>query len=246
MRKFFQRLALKMGYEVKKLSLPEYDQTNPFYVQQYLLRDVNTPVIFDVGAANGETVVRYEKIFVQSEIYCFEPFKEFFENLKNNHKNVRAYNTALGNKNGKVNFHVNPSLGSSSILPTDKRGPDNWWAGVLETKEIIEIPIMTLDKFTRDNSIDHIDILKLDTQGTEYEIIEGATETLKKTKLIFTEITVIPTYEGQKEIDEIIKILRLNGFYIHNFYDIWLGKGKNRGRIRQLDAIFLNEKFFPK
>lgn len=239
-------MARKIGYDVKRFPLPEHDQTNSFYVQKFLFKDVNVPVIFDVGAANGETVVRYESVFPQSEIYSFEPFKEFFENLRNNHKNVRAYNTALGNKNGKISFHVNANLGANSILPTDKRAASNWGDGVLETKEVIEVPVMTLDKFVKDNSIDHIDILKIDTQGTEYEVIEGATETLKKTKLIFTEIIVIPTYEGQKEFDEILKILRLNGFYLHNFYDCWLGKGKTRGRIRQLDAIFLNEKFFPK
>lgn len=85
--------------------------------------------------------------------------------------------------------------------------------------------------------IPKIDILKLDTQGTEVDVIAGAAETCKKKSIsiIITEIITQPTYKGQKRFDEILSVFYNAGFDLHSFHEM---SHTADGRFRQLDAIF--------
>src|SRR6185312_11125048 len=102
----------------------------------------------------------------------------------------------------------------------------------------IKIDSVTLDDFVSQNGIGKIDILKMDTQGTEYQILEGAYRCLqmKKIGLIYLEIITMNTYQKQKNLDEILLLLRINGFVLYNFYNLTY---TNLGELRQVDAIFL-------
>ena len=70
------------------------------------------------------------------------------------------------------------------------------------------------------NNSEKIDIMKMDTQGTEFAVIEGAVDSINenKIKIVYTEIITMTTYIGQKYLDEVIKLFRENKF---NLYDIY-------------------------
>lgn len=231
----------QFGYSiVKNISKSDIFFSN----QKKLIHTNNEPTIFDVGAYKGETVLAYNNLFNSScKIYAFEPFIEVFQELENrtaDYNNINIYNYALGNRKGSVTFHVNNFHATNSILPTDIRANKTWKEGLMETQEKIEIPMLAIDDFVKENNIDVIDILKLDTQGSEHLVLEGAKNSISKgmIKLICAEIIVMPTYEGQKDLHEILEMYNNLGFQL---YDLSKSYTPN-GRLRFLDGIFIYEK----
>ena len=157
-------------------------------------------------------------------------------------KSIITFKLAVGNIVGEVEFHINESSATNSILSTHAEASKVWGENLLNTLNTIKVPSTTIDDFVDKNSINLIDILKLDTQGTEYQILEGAIETMqkKKIKLIYLEIIIMPTYHGQKHFDEILYMLRVNGFRLFRIYNY---SYTQFGDLRQVDAIFLSENF---
>jgi FkbM family methyltransferase len=63
------------------------------------LVDTDSPIIFDVGSNIGQTLTQFKEWWPNSEVYCFEPVKEFYDELKTLPYNKVVYNNfALGDK----------------------------------------------------------------------------------------------------------------------------------------------------
>lgn len=243
-KKTIKLLISKLGYTVfpKNHTFPK---TDAFLVQKDLLNTHNEIVIFDVGAHFGETVDHYKGLFENCRIYSFEPFLDSFKRLEetaSRFQKVYPFNVALSNEDGSVVFNLNKESATNSLLNTGERGADTWWVNALETDKSITVTAAKLDTFMLQHNIDHIDILKLDTQGSEYLVIDGALRTITegKIKLVYLEIITMPTYENQKHLDEMIELLRLNGFSLYDFYNY---NYSDKGQLRQVDAIFFHHTF---
>ena len=113
-----------------------------------------------------------------------------------------------------------------------------WGKGLLETIGTVDVEMTTLDNFVDENNIKKIDILKMDVQGAEFMVLNGAKKTFEKgiVNMIYTEIIMLPTYEGQIPFDETIKLIRSFGFELYNFFNYNL---TDAGQLRQVDAIFI-------
>jgi FkbM family methyltransferase len=236
MKEILKKIFKKFGYQVININVRERDA----FKDQVKLITKKQPNIFDVGACTGEMTFKYKNLFKNSTIYCFEPFTPSFEILKKNtsgYSNIKCYNVALSGITGTVDFHVNQYYPTNSMLATHVDSGKNWNNEVFVTKEVIKIKSLTLDAFVTQNQIDQIDILKMDTQGTEYQILEGASKFLGQNKisLIYLEIIIMPTYQDQKNLDEILLLLRRKGFVLYNLYNL---SYTNAGELRQVDAIF--------
>ena len=146
----------------------------------------------------------------------------------------------MSNYCGKSSFHSNKFAPTNSLLATHLKGSETWETDRLDTQEIISIDIITLDSFIEEHSIQNIDLLKLDVQGVEYQVLQGAENALRggKIKMIYTEILTMPAYEGQNYLDEILQLLRKYNYKLINFYNLSL---TNLGELRQVDALFIKE-----
>ena len=135
-------------------------------------------VIMDVGAANG--FGQHLKIFDDQAVFIgFEPHEESFEKL-NTKGGVRYYNVALGKTSEIKRFYVAKWPYASSSFKVNegfyKRFPNLPYH---ETIEEIEQNVISLDEFADQNNISEIDFIKLDTEGTELEILQGGYNLLK-------------------------------------------------------------------
>jgi FkbM family methyltransferase len=93
------------------------------------------------------------------------------------------------------------------------------------------------------------DLLKLDTQGSEAEILSHASETLKRCLIIQTEVEFVPLYERTPLFAEIDQLLRARGFMFHRFlglsgrtYSPLMVKGDPSAALSQMlwaDAIYV-------
>jgi FkbM family methyltransferase len=196
--------------------------------------------IFDVGAHVGQTSRLFRKIFPNAKIFAFEPFPESFKLCKESLKNdiqARVANVALSNINGSQILHANSSSATNSILKTDARAIETWGSDVCTTEKTIEVRTETLDTFLTSENICKIDLLKLDVQGAEYLVLNGARESCRQNKIeaIYAEIITQPTYEQQMRFDKIIAIYYELGFEL---FDIYFPCHTKSGRLCQVDALF--------
>jgi FkbM family methyltransferase len=238
MKQLIQRVANKCGYRIGRIS--EFDAGDPFKAMQRLLKGIEQPIIFDVGAHRGDVSRQFRSLFPKALIYAFEPFPESFGQLRANTEsdaNLHAFNFGLSNCVGSQTFHCNSDSVTNSLFPTDKAGADTWGRGLLETTAVIEAQFETLDSVVATNQIPRIDILKLDVQGAEPLVIAGSAATCKRRMigLIYSEIIIQPTYAGQKRFDEALATFYDNGFDLYDIYNLSYTNGR---RLRQVDAIF--------
>ena len=236
MKEILKKIFKKLGYRVINIHSRERDA---FEDQASLIKKKQV-TIFDVGACTGEMSLKYKRLFKRSTIYCFEPYEPSYEILKkvtSDSQNIKCYNIALSNITGNVDFFVNSYYPTNSMLATHVDSSKNWNDEVFVTQKKIQVNSVTLDDFVQQMGIDTIDILKMDTQGTEYQILEGSSGFLGEGKisLIYLEIIMMPTYQQQKHFDEILLLLRKNGFNLYNLYNL---SYTNAGELRQVDAIF--------
>ncbi len=238
MKKLFNQFLNNFGYRIQKNISKEQ---KIFNTQKELSSKTKPLTIFDVGAYEGETVKKYKEIFgAQCTIHAFEPFEETFQKLKRNTAsltNVKLHKLVIGEKNKLADFNINEFTATNSLLASDPSADKYWGKGLMHTKEVIQVPMQTIDALVIENNIDCIDILKMDTQGAEHLVLEGAKESIKqgKIKLIFTEMIVMPTYENQKELHELFEMYHSYGFELYNLYN----SVDQKGQLRFLDAIFI-------
>lgn len=184
------------------------------------------PIIFDVGANDGNYTKEILNLFHESIIYAFEPDEERkifnFDNEK-----VKAYSLAISsNRNASVlykpddhthnSFHIRPHFNK-------------------ETLKSVQCKCETIDLFIEDNNIEKIDYLKIDTEGNEIAVFQGAQKSLLEGKIIAGQFEYGGTWKekGLKFIDayEILnkfgyKIFDLNEKFSlfevdHSFKDDW-------------------------
>lgn len=239
MKQVIQRLANACGYRIESLPQPQPCE-NAFSALQHLLAEVSEPIIFDVGAHHGQTSREFRKLFPTSTIYAFEPFKESFELLRRNTASdtrTQAFNYGLSDREDLQSFHLNPSAATNSLLQTHELGSDVWGKGFLETREIVQAQFKTIDSVVAALQIRRIDLLKLDVQGAESLVMDGAAATCSRgmIRLIYSEIITQPTYKNQKRLDAALSSFYNNKFDLYNIYNMSLTA---EGRLRQVDAIF--------
>ncbi|MEM1318954.1 MAG: FkbM family methyltransferase [Bacteroidota bacterium] len=197
--------------------------------------------IFDVGAYLGETAIKFSKAFSpQSKIYAFEPFLETYEILQKNiaaYPNIKSVNIGLADSDGTAAFNSNRFAATNSLLSTSAEGIKNWGVGLMETQQQIEIPVRTIDSLMEEQGVEQIDILKMDAQGAEYKVLKGAEQAMAagKIKLIYTEMIIMPTYEAQKGLDEMLPMMKAYGYTL---YDLYLSYNPE-GQLRFTDGIFV-------
>ena len=110
----------------------------------------------------------------------------------------------------------------------------------MDTRENIVCRFSTLDTFLAEMDIRRIDLLKLDVQGAEYRVLEGGANALVAglIDVIYMELILMPTYKEQRSLAYYLQFLERNGMKLFGLYNL----SHIRGRIRQLDAIFVNER----
>lgn len=156
-----------------------FDSNGEYKLLQKIIK--NDFVIFDVGANVGDWTNKVLSINTDiKKIYCFEPVKQTFERLKLNvvSDKVNFNNYAVCNDCGKKTFNFyGPTLQFSELSTLYRRAEHIEKMINMKPKEVI-VDSITLDKYCKDNNITYIDFLKIDTEGAELDVINGANEIL--------------------------------------------------------------------
>ncbi len=236
MKALIKKLAQVAGYRIGRISA----QNDADAALQYLLRDVDRPTVFDVGAHHGETALKFRSLFPNSTVFAFEPFPETFRRLRANtaaDDGIRTFDFGLSDRDGTQPFSSNTSSATNSLLETDQAGRHTWGDGVLETSARVDAQFRQLDTVLATLQLRRIDLLKLDVQGSESLVMAGAklATQARAIRLIYAEIITQPTYQGQPRLDEALAVFYRAGFDLFNIFD---SNHAADGRLRQFDALF--------
>jgi FkbM family methyltransferase len=216
----------------------------------FSLKTIRGMTIVHVGAHFGEEAARYQRwgakrvIWVEAEPDIFEVLKSriedarklplsFFQKFAGAAATEHVLiNTLVGEKDGgTAEFHLFNNDGASNSMFKMKRGEDDKFASVLETGEVLTLPVNTLDTALKSAGIDPktVDVLVLDVQGAELLCLKGAMETLASAKYLESEVSRDPVYEGGVLLAELEPWLAQRGF-----------RRMTMLRRPHMDAIFVN------
>ncbi len=163
-----------------------------------LLKKEKKITVFDVGCYRGSFTEKVFQIFKKKKIkfYLFDAnqnVKKYISKLMKL-KNVKYNEIALHNKNGKAVYHHNDSFESSGSSLSTIIKNDSFW--IFSRKMILKlfflstkgftnysVKTITLDNFVKKNKIKSIDLLKIDIEGSEHLMLQGAKKTLKKNRI---------------------------------------------------------------
>lgn len=210
----------------------------------FLFRRAQVENVVDIGANRGESVSQWREMFPSAHISCFEPVAENYRFLTDRFANdpaVTLYAKAVSNKNGQFEINLSAGHTTHSFLPRAKNpkyGPPR-----LELGRTEKVHTTTLDSWINEQNLARsINLLKIDTEGFESAVLEGATEALgaQKIDVVMVELMFVPIYEGQALYFEIAKSLNRLGYSIYDMPSI---QRHADGQIRWTDGIFLSRQF---
>lgn len=226
-------LLRRAGFDVVR-----YDATShPLARRARLLTAYKIGLVFDVGANVGQYADELRAIGYQGRIVSFEPLNAACRALAKRAANDAAWtalNVAVGDKDGTVEMNVAGNSQSSSILDMlplhVQSAPESQYVG----KETVKM--VRLDSIFHSYDTRQPIYLKIDTQGFERRVIDGAEQSLDRIDTIQLEMSLAPLYKDELLFPEMLNLLTRKGYAL-----VSLEQGFSRstdGRLLQVDGIF--------
>jgi FkbM family methyltransferase len=234
MKKAIKRLALSLGYVIKRTTSHSSGSDFVEDLGRLIGRD-KSPTVFDVGANVGQTARRFRAEFPSARIYSFEPVRNTYEKLKeaiNSDPLIFCFNIALGAAKGQAEIYKN----ENSELNSFKQQRCNM--GVHQTETV---QIETIDGICAGKGVSTIEILKSDTEGFDLEVMRGG-EGLFRTeriKSVVVEVTFDYDDLAHTNFFKLLEFLAGYGFSIMSMYDVVFMPGS--GRISHFNVMFVHK-----
>jgi FkbM family methyltransferase len=218
----------------KLIRFPEYDLSRRIK----LLNHYEINKILDIGANDGGFAKEMFEIGYRGKIISFEPLLSAYSIIEAKSRNNNKWSTinkALGDFDGESFINVSKNSVSSSMLNMLPTHLNSAPASKYISKE--RIIVNKLDSIYDDFCLDNENVyLKIDTQGFEKQILDGALNSLKNIKGVQLELSIIPLYDVTVTYIEMITFLNELGFEL---YSIESGfSDMKTGQLLQIDAIF--------
>lgn len=203
------------------------------------LRWLGADTVLDVGANIGQFGSALRASGYRGRIVSCEPLSDAYAQLARRSANDAAWtvlNTAVGAQPGELSINVAANSFSSSILPMTSAHSDA--APGSEFVGTETVAVTTVADLVREHGVDaDRSLLKIDTQGYESAVLDGAAGLLGRFAAITLELSFVPLYEGQQLFDELVARLRGAGYTL---YGLDAGFGDPRtGRMLQCDGLFV-------
>lgn len=173
--------------------------------------DKEDPFILDIGSYDGSDAMEIKNLLPKAEIWCFESDERSVKLFEKRTKGLKLINKAVGNIDGIVSFYPSTSKTRRHYVNSDwsassSLNPPEYHLELFEDvkfKDPIEVRCVRLDSVIDRN----VDFIWCDINGAEKEFIEGALETLKKTRYLYIEFSDKKLYKNQITKDEILSFL---------------------------------------
>lgn len=187
---------------LKILAVIFFDFIDLFIHQRNIIRNIKKDFdkissYIDVGAHKGTYLDLFMKFYNLDKAYIFEPQPEIFNFLKKKYKKskkITKINSAVSDVNGFREFRLNLHDLTSSFTKLNHNNLYLKFKAKLFETEIktifyknIKVKTIKLSSFFKKNRIKNIDLLKIDTEGHEFQVLKGLGKEIKKINIILIE-----------------------------------------------------------
>jgi FkbM family methyltransferase len=228
------------GYELYKTrdtSLGAKDAQDAMVTHlKELFAALEIDTVLDVGANYGQYYqFLRDRVGFTGHIHSFEPIPELGAKLVERSAGDPKWHVnqcAMGIQTGRAQFHISDKPGWSSLRelrrgqsrPTDE----------LQITRTVDVEVRSLDDVVKTLKFKNL-YLKLDTQGSDLDVLRGGEAALKIVKGLQTELGCIPCYDGAASPAEVLAFLAERGFWMTAVHSLWQD---DDFRIGEADAVF--------
>mgnify|MGYP001366495280 CR=1 FL=1 len=225
-----RKIGNKFGVDVKMTD-------EEILVKQLVHNKVD--MIFDIGANTGKFGELIYKLGYKGKMVSFEPLQSAYTLLSANTKPYPdwspAERCAIGEEDGEIEMHISENSISSSALTMleehETAAPKSKYVGTEKAK------VYKLDSvFEKYSSGCKNIFVKIDTQGYEDKVLNGAVNSMSKIKGLYMEMSLLKLYDGQVLFKDLYDRVISYGFELHGIQPAFVNK--ETGRVLQVDAAF--------
>jgi len=171
-------------------------------------------VCLDCGGNLGYYATLESKLVgKEGRVIAIEPSPVNIRYLKKNlelqgQDNFEVHNLACGNEDGEITFVVHKISNMCRIA--------NEGESESEDKKFITIPVKKLDTFLQDKKLNRLDLIRMDIEGSELRLFEGARETIRKFKPMI-QMELHPGHLGPDNTRKVLEFLKNEGYEFSTF-----------------------------
>lgn len=232
-------LINKLGFEVRRYT-PQSSESNRL---KHFFTYYKVDLVLDIGANIGQYATFIRGLGYSGKIVSFEPLSTAYSQLQVTSSKDPLWKiaprAAIGDEETNITINIAANSQSSSVLDMLEShlnaAPESIYCDseTVKLSRLDSIAQQYIDQDTK--SI----FLKIDVQGFEKQVIQGARQILAKVSGIQIELSLVPLYKEQLIFPEMLKFMDEIGYELHavvpGFTDL------NTGRLLQMDGIFFRK-----
>lgn len=232
--KILRKIINSLGYDICPITLePRKARTSLAEAYAHLSGLGFQPkTVVDVGVASG-TQELYQA-FPDSFFVLIEPLKAFEPQLLSILERYKGLYVlaAAGAKTGQALFHAHPNHLEGSSLYKESIDPE-------ADGEEISVPMIRVDDILAEQGLQGPFLLKVDVQGAELQVLEGAQRTLTQTEVVVLEASLFAFLQGAPQFFDVIGYMKERGFVVYDLIPGWHRPLDNA--LAQVDLVFVKE-----
>jgi FkbM family methyltransferase len=235
---FNQIKSLIKEAALKRLGIPYSKYGLPIMLMPYLNKNYTINLV-DIGAHKGDFTDVVSKYVNISNAVLVEPIPVLAQYLKERFcsYSYHIFNCAISDKAGYAEFEINDAMATSSLLRIN-RDMQELSAVSIGNSNIIRSETRTLDNIIDETKIENVYLLKIDVQGTENMVLIGGKEILRRTSLVWVEVSFKPLYKNSCTFFEVYSIMYENDYILKGLSPAFYAPS---GELLQADALFVKQ-----
>jgi FkbM family methyltransferase len=210
----------------------------PFFaLLRHALPNFAPAVVFDVGANVGQSSAAFAQAFPAAAIYAFEPaaltYSVMIERLADTDR-VRPFNLALGRRAGRSFIEHGRSSASHRLVGFRR---------LLSRAKVEPVLVTTGDRFCRDHGVAEIGFLKVDTEGSDLDVLRGFRGMLSAERVGLVEAEVAMNRANRRHVPlaSVQRLLEPLGYSLFHLHEQVLDLGfSGRPVLRRCNAVFVS------
>lgn len=198
------------------------------FLRQCRMKDVEIKNVYDIGACAGHwTHAMKTGPLFDAKFYMFEGNSIYKDVLQT--YNEFSYVGILSSPDvEEVQFYNGNDTGDSYYKETTLH---------YENRKPIKLPARTLQSVVDEFSLPQPDFIKIDTQGSELDIFQGARDLVRKTNFVYMECPIIEFNKGAPKITQYLEYMKSFRFIPYDIFEIH----KAENVLLQIDIMFVHE-----
>ena len=181
--------------------------------------------VYDIGACRGGWSREFKASYPNAEIILFEANPSYKEALESS--GFKFFNVVLSNPGREyVDFYNGTNTGDSYYKETTKH---------YDLQTSIRLPCKALDSVIKENNLPLPNFIKIDTQGSELDILTGSSSILDSVDFIYTECPIIRYNDGAPSIADYLDFFRNKNFIPFDIFEVH----RAENILLQIDIMFV-------